>query len=532
MQVLTTAVMMSLLLVAIGSFNTLQVSQGFRYGIIRDFRIQQLSGEIVHLNEVLTMSLRMAAATGDDAWQARYEAYEPMLVQVHQEAIALAPDIYAPYAEQLGRAERQLTQMNHEAFALVQQEMPQQALAILFGDTYKAQKESYTSAVRQWSVALSQRNRANLSRHGHRLFWAGIFSAVSFWVLIMAWLTVLSMVRQYIRHRRAAEKGLRQAQCQLEESHQALQVSKAALEQKATAQAEILDELQKTERELDASHQALQVSKAALEQKATTLENILEELQLAQVQMVHSEKMSSLGQLVAGVAHEINNPVNFIYANLEPVGEYVSDLLKLVTSYQSQYPDPPLPLADEIAAVDLDFVQSDLPKILASMEVGAERIRQIVLFLRNFSRSDEKGLKPVDIHEGLDSTLVILQHRLKETPDQCGIKVVRDYDLLPLVECYPGLINQVFMNVLSNAIDALDELYEQQGELQRDRGQITLRTSTFTERDDVEWVKIAIADNGIGILEEIQSRVFDAFLRPSPWVKARGLVFRLATQLW
>jgi signal transduction histidine kinase len=224
---------------------------------------------------------------------------------------------------------------------------------------------------------------------------------------------------------------------------------------------------------------------------------------------------------VAGVAHEINNPVNFIYANLEPIGDYATDLLGLIMAYQRYYPNPPVALSSQAEAIDLDFIKTDLPKILGSMEVGAERIRQIVLSLRNFSRSDEKGLKPVDIHEGIESTLVILQHRLKASSDHSEIKILRDYDTLPAVECYPGLINQVLMNLLSNAIDALDEICEQRGN--GDRGQITLKTSTFMEADDVEWVEIAIADTGIGIPDEIQGRVFDAFFTTKPVGKGTGI---------
>ncbi|MEL6814111.1 MAG: ATP-binding protein [Cyanobacteria bacterium J06598_3] len=520
-MVLTTAVAISLILLAIGSVSSFRVSQGFRHGITQDFQIQQLSGEVVHLNEVLTMSARMAAATGDRAWQERYEAYDPILKASLNQAIALAPDLYQPYATTIKGADLKLSELNTQAFSLVQQGMPQNALAVLFSDTYKAQKEIYATGMRQWSGALKQQNQVNLSRYKESLFWSGVFSIVSFWSLGFAWITVLSMVKQYIEHRKAAEQRLRRAKEQLEQSHAALQVSQASLVQKNVTLEDILTEFQETESELATSHRDLQVSKAALEQKAATLEEILEELQLAQVQMVQSEKMSSLGQLVAGVAHEINNPVNFIYANLEPIGEYVQDLLEVIAAYQVQYPSPPLDLEAKVAAADLDFIQADLPNILSSMEGGAERIRQIVLSLRNFSRSDERGRKPVDIHEGLESTLVILQHRLKEQSEVSEVTVVREYGALPKVECYPGLINQVLMNVLSNAIDALDEDCEQRGE--RRRGDITLRTSTFTGEEGGEWVKIAIVDNGIGIPEAIQGRVFDAFFTTKPVGKGTGI---------
>lgn len=529
LPVLTAAVTISLILVLMGSANTFQIAQRFEQGITRDFQVQRLSGELLHLNEIMTMSARMAATTGDLSWQERYNAYQPILEKTLDEAKALAPTTYEPYEEQITQAKLTLTAMNRRAFASVKNNNPEEAQSVLFSNGYKAQKELYSSGMRQWAGALNQKIQSNLNRYGTGLFWAGIYSTMSFWILTAAWVTVLFMVRRYIILRKIAERKLQKAKHALEKSHQALQVSQAALLQKATTLEDILEELQITEGELEDSNQALQVSKAALEQKASTLEGILGELQQTQVQMVQSEKMSSLGQLVAGIAHEINNPVNFIYANLEPIREYVSDLLGVVSSYQQHYPEPPTELEETVEAADLDFVQDDLPKILNSMEVGAERIRQIVLSLRTFSRSDEEGIKEVDIHEGLESTLTILYHQLKESADAPMVRIVRDYSLLPKVECYPGQLNQVFMNLLSNAIDALDEDYEQlldggkhKNEIE-DRGEITVRTSTFVDPEESEWIEIAIADTGIGIPSDNISRVFDAFFTTKPMGKGTGI---------
>ncbi|MCY7390266.1 MAG: HAMP domain-containing protein, partial [Leptolyngbyaceae cyanobacterium CAN_BIN12] len=192
--------------------------------------------------------------------------------------------------------------------------------------------------------------------------------------------------------------------------------------------------------------------------KNSQLQELLEKLHQSQVQIVQSEKMSSLGQLVAGIAHEINNPVNFIYGNLTHVQDYAHNLLDYVQLYQKHYPSPPTEIVREAEEIDLEFLQEDLPKLLSSMQIGTDRIRQIVLSLRNFSRMDEADFKAIDIHEGLDSTLLILQHRLKARPESPEIEVLKDYGTLPLVECYAGQLNQVFMNILANAIDALDEL--------------------------------------------------------------------------
>lgn len=282
-----------------------------------------------------------------------------------------------------------------------------------------------------------------------------------------------------------------------------------------------------TERRL--AEQTLRSSEAALRQKAADLEAALEELQRTQNQLVQSEKMSSLGQLVAGVAHEINNPVNFIFGNLSHANDYAQQLLEVVAAYQTRLPDPDDELADLIDAVDLDFLIEDLPKLLESMRVGAQRIREIVVSLRNFSRLDEAAYKAVDLHEGIDSTLLILQNRLKPRFDHPGIHVSKKYGELPLVECFAGQLNQVFMNILSNAIDALEE---------RDRGQpfdvlqqhpSTIEITTEPLGDD--WLRVAIADNGPGMPLDVQQRLFDPFFTTKPVGKGTGLGMSISYQI-
>ncbi len=279
-------------------------------------------------------------------------------------------------------------------------------------------------------------------------------------------------------------------------------------------------------------HQQLHVLNASLEaqviERTTQLQQATEQLSQAfhnlrhtQSQLIQTEKMSSLGELVTGVAHEINNPVNFIYGNLNHLSEYTRDLLTLVKTYQACYPNPSDEVVEQTEEIDLDFLAEDLPKTLTSMKVGADRIRQIVLSLRNFSRLDQSEMKPANLHEGLDSTLLILQHRLKAKSDLFGIELVKDYGDLPSVECYAGQLNQVFMNVLSNAIDALEEHLNTQ----------TPTISIRTERLGNDQVLICISDNGPGIPKDVQDKMFETFFTTKPIGKGTGMGLSISHEI-
>jgi signal transduction histidine kinase len=254
-----------------------------------------------------------------------------------------------------------------------------------------------------------------------------------------------------------------------------------------------------------------------VEQRTAELQQTLKELQITQAQLVQKEKMSSLGQLVAGVAHEINNPVNFIHGNLAHVQEHTQNLLAFIELQQKYNPDPAPEIVTDAEDIDLEFLQEDLPKILSSMKLGTDRIRQIVLSLRNFSRMDEAEFKAVDIHAGIDSTLMILQHRLKATSERPEIEVIKNYGTLPLVECYAGQINQVFMNILANAIDALE--YRSSEEIKDNPNRITICTNVVS----ANWVEVAIADNGVGMPDNIQQRIFDPFFTTKAIGKGTGM---------
>ncbi|RCJ16953.1 serine/threonine protein kinase [Nostoc sp. ATCC 43529] len=290
--------------------------------------------------------------------------------------------------------------------------------------------------------------------------------------------------------------------------------------------ARLYTNLQTYSQELEVKNTALQASETREREKALELQQYLDKLQKTQAQLVQTEKMSSLGQLVAGVAHEINNPVNFIFGNLNHANEYTQDVLRLLELYQKHYPLPDPEIQEEAQAIDLEFLLQDLPKLLSSMRVGADRIRKIVASLRTFSRMDEAERKAVNIHDGIDSTLMILQHRLKPKSEYPGIEIIKDYGNLPLVECYAGELNQVFMNVLSNAIDALEESLVKNPEKMTNPS-----ISIHTEQVDAHQVQIRIADNGLGMPESVRRRLFDPFFTTKPVGKGTGMGLSISYQI-
>ncbi|MGI0495227.1 sensor histidine kinase [Alkalinema pantanalense CENA528] len=275
-------------------------------------------------------------------------------------------------------------------------------------------------------------------------------------------------------------------------------------------------------------HTQLRKSKAASDAAKQQLQQNFQELQLTQAQLVQSEKMSSLGRLVAGIAHEINNPVNFIHGNITYASEYLQDLMHLIELYQAEYPQPSPKISKQVDALDLEFIRKDLSNLLASMKTGSERISEIVRSLRSFSRLDEAEFKPVNIHEGIDSTLMILQSRLQAQSILMGnaeysraeIQIIKEYGNLPQVACFSGELNQVFMNILSNAIDALEE---------NNPPQPFIRICTVQLSDN--QVEIYITDNGPGIPNHIQQLLFDPFFTTKEIGKGTGLGLAISRQI-
>jgi PAS domain S-box-containing protein len=340
---------------------------------------------------------------------------------------------------------------------------------------------------------------------------------------------VASLV-QDVTQRQQAEDALRRANEELEErvEQRTQQLARA----NRVLQAEII------ERQL--AEEALRRSETQLREQASELKQALHQLKQAQTQLVQTEKMSSLGMMIAGIAHEINNPVGFVYGNITPASEYIKDLLELVNLYRESYPHTLPHIQEYTEEIDLDFLMDDLPKLLASMKVGAERIRDIIASLRMFSRIDQAEMKPVNLHEGLDTTLQILQHRLKEKPEHPAIEVVKEYSNIPLVECYAGQINQVFMNILVNAIDALESRQVSGDSMgneiiaEHPCPQIKICTEIAENREPHsanQSVVVRIKDNGLGMTERVRSLLFDPFFTTKAVGQGTGLGLSISYQI-
>lgn len=339
--------------------------------------------------------------------------------------------------------------------------------------------------------------------------------------------------------REEAQEKLQLAHFELEKQAQELMVTNQKLE-------ETLAQLQAIQEQLEKQNKVLQESTQQEQEKAEALAAALEQLKFTQSQLIQNEKMSALGRIVAGVAHEINNPLCFISGNLFYVSEYLQDLIKIIEAYQENYPDSITKIKEIESEIDLEFILEDSARLMKSMAVGTQRLQELVFSLKNFSRQNDSELKPVDIHENIDNTLMILQHRLKAVGDRPEIQVIKDYDLLPKVTCYGSQLSQVFMNLLSNAIDALETQPSPRritihtasisNYKSEDRGSNSSKKNSHHNHEDVqdrkkESIIIMITDNGSGINKEIQRNIFDPFFTTKPVGSGTGLGLSISHQI-
>lgn len=460
----------------------------FKNIVVYELKLQTLSDEFIYLDEVLTMSARMNAATGNQKWEKRYRKFEPKVINVIKQTKRLAPDVYSSeIAKKNDAAIERLVELEYQSFELVKTGKKSEAQKILSNEEYQNEKQKHSDALKIINRTIYEQVQNKIVNYRNELLFTSLFTIFSLVILIPAWLIVLRILNEYLKERQVARRALEKINQDLENRVQ-----------------------ERTKELRDKNHQ---------------IQETLQELQDTQIQLIHTEKMSGLGQLVGGVAHEINNPVTFIDGNITHAKQYTEDLLNLVELYQTHFPETPVEIEDEIEAVELDFLKEDILKIHNSMQVGTQRIRDIVLSLRNFSRLDEADFKQVDIHQGIDSTLLILQNRFNLASDFSEIAIIKEYQKLPLVECYPSQLNQAMVNILSNAIDSIETNIKNKNQSLNPEIRIS------TELSNNNHVTIRIADNGCGMTEEVITKIFDPFFTTKPVGDGTGLGLSIAYKI-
>ncbi len=469
--------------------NSWTAYQQFDRVIVADLRLQKIMGTIVYLDEVLTMSAQMNAATGDASWEQRYKRFEPQLDAAIKESIHLAPDAYdATITSITDAANLKLVELESQSFDWVRQGKRENAVALLRGPDYTAQKKIYAEGTDKTTIAINQHIQKNQSEFSQNLLVSSLISIASLIILLPIWTLILQLLNRYLSDVRSARRSLQHLNEELE---------------------------------------------SRVEARTTELTKTFNDLQQMQLSVVQVEKMSSLGNLVAGVAHEINNPIGFLHGSVHHANTYITDLLDHLALYEQQTKQQAEQQAkqqaiiqDHAETIELDFLRSDLPKLLTSMSGAIDRIKNISTSLRSFSRADTEHLILANLHECLDSTILILSYRLKADEHRPAITVNLNYGDIPRVHCFPGQLNQVFMNLLANAIDMFDEVAQTQSFSSIQPQQITIHTQ-ITDRQ----VQIQIQDNGVGMQEEVKAKIFDHLFTTKGVGKGTGLGLAIARQI-
>jgi signal transduction histidine kinase len=454
-----------------------------------EFRLRQISDQITYYDEVLTMSARLSAATGDPAWESRYRTTEPQLDQVIQESIQLAQSDRdrTGNAQQTDTANAQLVALENQAFDLVRQGQPAAAMALLNGEIYAQWKTQYTAGVTQRNAAIQANLNQKVQEYQQQLLVAISISGLSILLLLPAWVMVVRI--------------LQQAQAEIIASHRSLAITNQNLEVMVAARSQSLDER---------NHQ---------------LEAAMVSLKTSQDQVIQNEKLAVMGEMVAGVAHEINNPMGFIAGNLQPAMAYLDDLFALLDLYVSKSGTSDPEIRDLIETIDLGFLRQDFPQLITSMQLGISRVETISASLRNFARADQVEKIATDLRTNLEGTIIILRHRLKANGDRPEIPVTTELVGDCTIACFSSQINQVLMNLLANAIDAIDEQYQQS------TPPPNAPAITITLIRQTDWVTITIADTAGGMPENVRQRVFDNLFTTKPAGKGTGLGLAISRQI-
>jgi signal transduction histidine kinase len=454
-----------------------------------EFRLRQISDQITYYDEVLTMSARLSAATGDPAWEARYRATEPQLERVIQESIQLAQADRdrTGNAQQTDTANAQLVALENQAFDWVRQGQPATAMALLNGEAYAKWKAQYTAGVTQRNAAIQANLNQKTQEYQQQLLVAVSISGLSILLLLPAWVMVIRI--------------LQQAQADIMASHRSLAINNQDLEAMVAARSQSLDE------------------------RNQQLEAAILNLKITQDQVIQQEKLAVMGEMVAGVAHEINNPMGFIAGNLKPAMTYLDDLFALLDLYVSKSGTSDPEIRDLIETIDLDFLRQDFPQLITSMELGISRVEGISASLRNFARADQAEKTATDLRTNLEGTIIILRHRLKANSDRPEISVTTEVVGDCTIAGFSSQINQVLMNLLANAIDAIDEQYQQ------DPPPAIVPQIAITLTRQTDEVTIAIADTAGGMPESVRQQVFDNLFTTKPAGKGTGLGLAISWQI-